>query len=129
MGKNAFFEFLVLFWAYIGQPDNNIGWATLLSFESIYPTHPRTNPWHVCEKIIKIGGVENLFWSRPLRFFVCFIPVQINLWGTKDGTKFWWLPWFPEIVFCCIAAWIQPDISGCQQDFLVVWRWNQLRTF
>ena len=33
------------------------------------------------------------------------------------------------IVFCCIAAWIQPDISGCQQDFLVVWRWNQLRTF
>ena len=34
-----------------------------------------------------------------------------------------------EIVFCCIAAWIQPDISGCQQDFLVVWKWNQLRTF
>ena len=33
------------------------------------------------------------------------------------------------IVFCCIAAWIQPNISGCQQDFLVVWRWNQLRTF
>ena len=33
------------------------------------------------------------------------------------------------IVFCCIAAWIQPDISGCQQDFLVVWRWNQLITF
>ena len=33
------------------------------------------------------------------------------------------------IVFCCIAAWIQPDISGCQQDFLVVWRWKQLRTF
>ena len=33
------------------------------------------------------------------------------------------------IVFCCIVAWIQPDISGCQQDFLVVWRWNQLRTF
>ena len=33
------------------------------------------------------------------------------------------------IVFCCIAACIQPDISGCQQDFLVVWRWHQLRTF
>ena len=33
------------------------------------------------------------------------------------------------IVFCCIAAWIQPDISGCQQDFLVVWRWNKLRIF
>ena len=35
----------------------------------------------------------------------------------------------PSIVFCCIAAWIQPDISGCQQGFLVVSRWNQLRTF
>ena len=33
------------------------------------------------------------------------------------------------MVFCCIVVWIQPDISGCQQDFLVVWRWNQLRTF
>jgi len=34
-----------------------------------------------------------------------------------------------EMVFCCIVAWIQPDIFGCQQDFLVVWRWNELRTF
>ena len=23
------------------------------------------------------------------------------------------------IVFCCIVAWIQPDNSGCQQDFLL----------
>ena len=34
-----------------------------------------------------------------------------------------------EIVFCCVVACIQPDFFGCQQDFLVVWRWNQLRTF
>ena len=33
------------------------------------------------------------------------------------------------IVFCCMVAWIQPDISGCQQEFHFVWRWNQLRTF
>ena len=33
------------------------------------------------------------------------------------------------IVFSYVAAWIQSDISGCQQDFFVVWRWNQLRTF
>ena len=39
------------------------------------------------------------------------------------------VPSYGIIVFCCIVAWIQPDISGCQQDFLVVWRWNQLRTF
>ena len=25
-------------------------------------------------------------------------------------------------MFCWIVAWIQPDISGCQQDFLIVWR-------
>ena len=32
--------FLALFWAYDGQQyDNNIGWATLMSFASIYPTH------------------------------------------------------------------------------------------
>ena len=56
-------------------------------------------------------------------------------------TKVFFAPWYLElkfvsnffsgknskIVFCCIAAWIQPDIFGCQQDF--VWRWNQLRTF
>ena len=35
--KNAFFEFLALFWAYIRQPDNHIGWATLLPFALIYP--------------------------------------------------------------------------------------------
>ena len=28
--------------------------------------------------------------------------------------------------FCCIVAWIQPDISGCQQDFLIVWRWKSV---
>ena len=33
------------------------------------------------------------------------------------------------VVICCIVVWIKPDISGCQQDFLVVWRWNQLRKF
>ena len=33
-----------------------------------------------------------------------------------------------KIVFCCILAWIHPEISGCQQYFLIVWRWNQLRT-
>ena len=34
-----------------------------------------------------------------------------------------------SIVFCCIAAWIQPEISGCQQHFLVVWRWNYFRVY
>ena len=34
--KNAFLPF---FWAYMGQPDDHIGWATLLPYASIYSTH------------------------------------------------------------------------------------------
>ena len=35
-----------------------------------------------------------LSWTS---WIFCFIPIQIshNLWGTKDGTKFWWVLWFP----------------------------------
>ena len=35
--------------------------------------------------------------NRPFWIFFCFIPIQIshNLCVSKDGTKFWWLPWFP----------------------------------
>ena len=53
---------------------------------------------------------------------------NINLLA-ENLAKLSWIITYLKIVFCCIAAWIQPDISGCQQDFLVVWRWNQLRTF
>ena len=35
---------------------------------------------------------------------------------------------FENVVFCCIVGWFQPKISGCQQDFLVVWRWNHIFT-
>ena len=41
VGINAF---LALFWAYVGQPDDHIGWATLMPFVSIYSTNPRNNP-------------------------------------------------------------------------------------
>ena len=75
------------FWAYIGQPDNHIGWATLMPFPSIYPTNSRTNPLNFSEKywdlwvlkdqslkfswkILRFGGVENLsFLSRPFWIF------------------------------------------------------------
>ena len=52
---------------------------------------------------------------------------RIQLFEDPNITFYKWFP--PRIVFCCIAARIQPNISGCQQDFLVFWRWNQLRTF
>ena len=56
-------------------------------------------------------------------FHVFYFPCILNAFLVlKKYSKY-------VLVFCCIAAWIQPDISGCQQDFLVVWRWNQLRTF
>ena len=64
-------------------------------------------------------------------FYVWFIKnlaistaiIRVFLW-IKGQTLFDLI----DLVFCCIVAWIQPDVSGCQQDFLVVWRWNQLRT-
>ena len=54
--------------------------------------------------------------------FLNTLPLKSHGWWKRMMLKSW-------IVFCCIVAWIQPDISGCQQDFLVVWRWYQLRTF
>ena len=35
----------------------------------------------------------------------------------------------PVVIFCCIVASIQPNISGCQQDFAVVQQFNWSRTF
>ena len=45
----------------------------------------------------------SVFLSRPFwkkkstQFFFCFIPMKISqsFLGSKDGSKFWWLPWFP----------------------------------
>ena len=36
-----------------------IGCATSITFASIYPTHPRTNPWNFCEKYWELMGQEN----------------------------------------------------------------------
>ena len=46
-------------------------------------------------KLVAVGHFE-FFFSKKKIFF-CFILIQIshNLWGTKDFSKFWWLPWFP----------------------------------
>ena len=48
--KNTKTGFLALFWAHVGQPDDHIGWATLMPLVSIYPTSPRTNPWKPISK-------------------------------------------------------------------------------
>ena len=62
---------------------------------------PKDQSLKFSQKILRIGGVENLsfFESAILIFFFKknFIRIQIshNLCDTKDETKFWWLPWFP----------------------------------
>ena len=69
-----------------------------MSFASIFLIHPRTNPWNFREKILRIGGNEKLrFLSRTFWIYFCFIPMNISqsFLDTKDGLKFWWLPWFP----------------------------------
>ena len=37
------------------------------------------------------------FWVGHFGIFFCFIPMKISqsFLCSKDGSKFWWLPWFP----------------------------------
>ena len=60
---------LVLFWAYVGQPDGHIGWVTLMPFASTNSTNPRTNPWNFHEKILRIWLS---FWIYFFRFLSSF---------------------------------------------------------
>ena len=69
-GKNAFFVFLPLFWAYVGQPDDHIGWGTLMPFASINPTHPRTNLRNFREKILRIGEALKMTFCLVFHFLV-----------------------------------------------------------
>ena len=55
-GKNMKNVFLFLFRAYVGQPDDHIGWATSMPLALIYSSFPRTNPWNFHEIILRIGG-------------------------------------------------------------------------
>ena len=70
--------FLALFWAYVGQPDDHTGWATLMPFASIYSTHPETNPWNFSKKILKIGGFENLILDIFSNISFRFVPMKIS---------------------------------------------------
>ena len=40
---------------------DHIGWAISMPFASIYPTHPRTNPWNFCEKISFLSFLLSIF--------------------------------------------------------------------
>ena len=47
-----------------------------------------------------VGHFEILFATKKM----CFIPMKIsqNFLGSKDGSKFWWLSWFPAQNNTCI---------------------------
>ena len=88
--QNAFFVFFACFRPYIGQPDNHIGWATLMSFTSIIPTDYRTNPTQYHEKNLRIDGFakRSFFESAILEFFL-LNPIKSSqrFLGSKDGSK------------------------------------------
>ena len=77
-----------------------------MPFASFNPTNPRTNPWNFHKKILRIGGVGksaffksailNFFFQKKKNFF-CLILLKTSqsLLISKDGSNFWWLPWFP----------------------------------
>ena len=63
--KNAFFA---CFWAYVGQPHEDIDWATSMPFASINFTNPRTNPWHFHKKMSRVVDFEKLnFFQKIMR--------------------------------------------------------------
>ena len=73
--KNAFFEFLGCFRAYVRQPHDHIDWATSMPFASINPTNLRTNPWNFHKKHWELAELENEgFLSRP--FWIFFASFQ-----------------------------------------------------
>ena len=55
----------------------------------IYPTHPRTNPWNFCKKILRIGGAPIWpffgFWLLGIqKKNCCCFPMKISMpfiWG------------------------------------------------
>ena len=62
--KNTKNAFLAVNWAYIGQPDDHIGWAKLMSFASIDPTHLKTNLWNFGKNCsaFRGGWKTQFFW-------------------------------------------------------------------
>ena len=69
--KNAFLVFFAENWAYVGQPDDHIGWAKWMPFVSIDPTHPRTTLWNFGENCSAFDGgwKTQYFWVGHFDFF------------------------------------------------------------
>ena len=62
----------------VGQPDDQIGWATSMIFASIYDTNPRTNSWNFLLKKFKTW-FENLFFFQ-LSILIFFIKKLFDIY-------------------------------------------------
>ena len=69
--QKCIFVFLGCFCAYVGQPQDHIGWVTPMPFSSINLINSSTNPGNFHEKIMRIGraGKWCFFESAILIFF------------------------------------------------------------
>ena len=75
-------------------------------------------------RILRISGFKNLSLSSKQKRF-CFIPMKTsqNLLVSKDGSKFWWLPWFaaknhsqtfqPPVYLCFSIFWNSVNSISC----------------
>ena len=55
----------------------------------IYPCCPKDFDWFSCGWSKK----KNFFWKMKISQRFC---------GSKDGSKFWWFPWFPKNSLLCV---------------------------
>jgi hypothetical protein len=79
IAKNAFLAFFAIKRSSFGQPDKHMDWGTSISFASIYPINPTTNPWNFGQKILRTGGFENLsFLSQPFSFYFSEIFIFVS---------------------------------------------------
>ena len=82
----------------------------------MHQTFLLTNLWNFGNNCSTFGGSwkTQFFWVGHFKFFFskkkhffCIILIQIHhkSMGTKDGMKFWWLPWFPAKIYGYIKLW------------------------
>ena len=116
---NAFFVFFAGFRPYVGQPDTNIGWVTLMPFTSINPTNPKPIPLNFAKKYWELTVLKNIV---ILTFFFkkekknCLIPWKAvkGSWVARMGRKFDDYPGFQPMRF-----WANTYAQDCMK--LLTW--------
>ena len=106
--KNAFVVFLGCFWAYVGQPHNHIGWATLKPFASINAV------WELA--VLKISFLLNHpFWNyfQKKRFLLHSHENQSNHWLARIG-KILIKPNITTLFDPCQTFWCRASVWKCK---------------